>query len=175
MSNHDEPLGQQANLRLHRLLTRGTDLMQDGQLSKAVRLLERAYEIAPDNMDAALNLSSAYILTKKFKRAVPILESLVADHEQNAMIWINLGAAYLGNPVLARDEEQQQAVAAFEKALDINPEAPSVAYNLGLIYRDRRDFTTAVAWFRRAVDTNPRDRDAHLMLARMQQALTEEE
>lgn len=165
---------EQERLRLHRLLRRGTDLLQNGQTSKALRLLERAYHIDPSHRDAAFNLSSAFILTKKFRRAVPILEDLTERYADDAMLWVNLGAAYLGNPVLARDGEQQRAIAAFERALAVDPQAPHVAYNLGLIYRDRKEYPTAVTWFQTAVEANPRDRDAHLMLARMQALLEEE-
>jgi tetratricopeptide (TPR) repeat protein len=83
------------------------------------------------------------------------------------MIWTNLGAAYLGNPVLATDAQQQQAIAAFEQALALNPAAPSVAYNIGLIYRDRQENEQAIHWFRRAVQTNPRDKDARRILKRL--------
>lgn len=122
----------------------------------------------PDHFDAALNLSGAYILTKKFKQAVKILSS----HEQappNAMVWTNLGAAYLGNPILARDEEQLQAIAAFKQALAIDPIAPNVAYNIGLIYRDRREYALAISWFQRAVQANPNDQDARNLIEKLRE------
>jgi tetratricopeptide (TPR) repeat protein len=115
-------------------------------------------------MDAALNLSGAYILTKKFRKAVTILEPLSEQYPDEAMIWTNLGAAYLGNPVLARDEEQRQAIVAFEKALLANPMAPNVAYNIGLIYRDRREVDRAIIWFKKAIQSNPNDQDARNLL-----------
>jgi len=71
------------------------------------------------------------------------------------MVWTNLGAAYLGNPILAKDEDQQRAIAAFKQALKLNPTAPNVAYNLGLIHRDRQEKDEALYWFRQAVKTNP--------------------
>ena len=76
------------------------------------------------------------------------------------MIWTNLGAAYLGNPILARDEHHDKAIAAFKKALEIDPKAPNVAYNLGLIYRDRKETPEALHWFQQALKANPNDNDA---------------
>jgi Tfp pilus assembly protein PilF len=84
------------------------------------------------------------------------------------MIWINLAAAYLGNPVLATAEQQSQAIAAFENALQINPAAPNVHYNLGLIFVDRGERELAVAAFRRAVEVNPFDRDARQWLCKLE-------
>ena len=153
--------------RFEALFRRGTELLQGGDPVQAVSILEKAHEIDPDHADAALNLSGAYVLTGRFKAAIPLLERLSEADPENAMIWTNLGAAYLGNPVLAKDEEQLNAIAAFVRALEINPIAPNVAYNLGLIYRDRQDTEKAVYWFRRAIQANPNDRDAHNILRRL--------
>lgn len=149
------------------LLRQGTAALQQGRPNQAVRLLEQAHRLDPDNLDAALNLGGAYILAKKFKRAVAILEPLSRREPANSMVWTNLGAAYLGNPVLAGDEQQQRAIAAFKKALEIDPATPHVAYNLGLIYLDRQDQPAALHWFRQAVLANPQDRDAQNYIDRL--------
>ncbi|MCP4184040.1 MAG: tetratricopeptide repeat protein, partial [Hyphomicrobiales bacterium] len=44
---------------------------------------------------------------------------------------------------------------------------PSVAYNIGLIYRDRKDNETAIEWFKKAVKHNPRDQHARSMIERL--------
>lgn len=142
------------------LLRQGTRALQQGQPNQAVRLLEQAHRLDRDNPDAALNLSGAYILVKKFKRAVDILEPMSRREPDNPMVWTNLGAAYLGNPVLAGDEQQQRAITAFKKALELDPATPHVAYNLGLIYLDRHEQSAALHWFHQAVLADPHDRDA---------------
>lgn len=149
------------------LLRQGTLALQQGQTGQAVRLLEQAHRLDRDNPDAALNLGGAYILAKKFKQAVDILEPLSRQQPANPMVWTNLGAAYLGNPVLAGDEQQQRAIDAFKKALDLDPATPHVAYNLGLIYLDRQEPATALHWFRQAVATDPHDRDAQRYIDRL--------
>ncbi len=157
------------------LFKRGTQLLQSGQGAEAMSLLEKANSLSGGNPDVALNLSGAYILAKKFKQALLILEPLSVQEPYNAMVWTNLGAAYLGNPILARREEQDRAIAAFEQALGVNPAAPHVAYNLGLIYRDRQEYDRAIAWFERALQANPHDQDARNISARLQALLAEEE
>jgi tetratricopeptide (TPR) repeat protein len=156
-----------ADSKFKALFRRGTELLHQGKAQEAVALLEEANSLKPDHFDASLNLSGAYILTKKFKQAVSLLETLREQTPDNAMVWTNLGAAYLGNPVLARDEDQLRAIAAFEQALVLNPAAPNVAYNIGLIYRDRRENEMAVAWFQRALQANPNDQDARNLIAKL--------
>ena len=151
----------------HKLLRRGTELLHRGDAEQAARILEKARDLQPGSPDIALNLGGAYILSNKFNQAVTILEPLSLLEPDNAMVWTNLGAAYLGNPILARDAEQQKAIAAFERALEINPIAPNVAYNLGLIYRDRQENTQAVYWFDQAVKANPNDNHARRLLERL--------
>jgi Flp pilus assembly protein TadD len=58
------------------------------------------------------------------------------------------------------------AIGAFEKAVELDPAAPSVHYNLGLIFVVRGDTDLAAAAFMRAIQANPQDRDARLWLQR---------
>jgi Flp pilus assembly protein TadD len=167
--NHNNP-----QKELHTLLKRGTQLLQRGQVQEAVSVLERARTLDETDPNVALNLSGAYVLTKKFAKAVDLLEPLSEQEPDNAMVWTNLGAAYLGNPILARDEEHEKAIAAFKKAFAINPATPHVAYNLGLIYRDRKEVDTAIEWFKQAVQANPNDQDARNIIARLEAKLEEE-
>lgn len=166
---------EQTSRRFFNLLNQGTEALHKGQISRAVKLLTRAHGLDEANVDAALNLGGAYILSKKFSRAVAILEPLSQRDPHNPMVWTNLGAAYLGNPVLSRDEEQLCAIAAFERALELNPATPNVAYNLGLIYRDRQEYDQALHWFRRALQANPNDRDARRCAAQMERKIGDRE
>ncbi|MEZ4589663.1 MAG: tetratricopeptide repeat protein [Chloroflexota bacterium] len=157
------------SLKFDALFRRGSELLHRGKVNEAAEILQKAHALNPEHFDAALNLSGAFILTKKFKQAVTILEQLRQQAPHNAMVWTNLGAAYLGNPVLARDDEQLQAIAAFKQALAIDPVAPNVAYNIGLIYRDRRDYELAISWFQRAVQANPNDQDARNLIKKLRE------
>jgi tetratricopeptide (TPR) repeat protein len=149
-------------------MTAGTRLLQARQPKEALPLLKRAHEIRPDNVDVALNLSSAYIMLGRHRQAVPVLESAVRHDPRNPRLWINLGAAYLGNPVLANDEQQLKAIGAFQRALQIDPFAPSAAYNIGLIHADRDERDKAIAAFRLAARSDPGDLDAKRLLKKLQ-------
>ncbi len=150
------------------LYRKGTAFLHRGTYSRARPLLEKAQKLDPTHLDTAINLSGVYILTKKFKRAAELLESFQEEYPDNEMIWTNLGAAYLGNPILAKSEDQERAIEAFKKAIAINPIAPNVAYNIGLIYRDRKETENAIYWFKKAVQANPRDKDARNILRKLQ-------
>lgn len=151
-------------------MQQGTTLLTQGKPADALPLLQKAHRLKPDNLDVALNLGGAFILAGRHKHAVPILEQAVERAPANAQLWINLGAAYLGNPITASDARQQMALQAFHKALELDSLAQSVAYNIGLIHRDRGEIDLAIAAFRRAVLADPRDRDAQRLLERLENA-----
>lgn len=156
------------------LIRRGTRLLQSGKHIQALEPLEKAYRQDSTNFDAGLNLSAAYIMNKKFKQAIPILEGLRDQEPNNVMVWTNLGAAYLGNPVLAKDKDQLKAIAAFRTALEFEPDTPNGAYNIGLIYKDRKDWGIAAQWFEIALAAKSNDADARYWLDKMHERLTEE-
>ena len=149
----------------------GTKLLHRGKVAQSLPFLERAYELKPEHVDAAVNLSGAYILSKKFRLAIKVLEPISKQASDNAMVWTNLGAAYLGNPILASNQQQLKAISAFSEAYQLSPNTPNVAYNIGLIYRDRQEITKAIDWFGRALIANPHDDDARRLLDRLSLAV----
>lgn len=156
------------NERTRRLVNRGARLLEQGKADEAIIHLERACELDTTSVPAQINLGGAYIMAGRHQEAVPLLEAARDAEPENAMIWINLGAAYLGNPALATHEQQMQAIRAFQTALKLNPAAPNVNYNLGLIFVDRREHDLAIASFQRAIQVNPLDRDARAWLHKLE-------
>jgi tetratricopeptide (TPR) repeat protein len=154
--------------RARRLLNRGAKLLEQGKAAEAISYLEHAYQLDRSNVPTMINLGGAYIMAGRHQEAISLLETACDAEPHNAMIRINLGAAYLGNPVLATPEQQMQAITAFEKALELNPVAPNVHYNLGLIFVDRGESDLAIAAFRQAIHVNPLDRDARNWLRRLE-------
>jgi len=152
------------------LLNQGAQLLQQGRVEEAISFLEQAHELDAESVPTLLNLSGAYILAGRHREAIPLLEAALKTEPENPMIWINLGAAHLGNPILATHEQQEQAIRAFEKSLELDPAAPSVHYNLGLIFVDRGDHDLARAAFRHALRVNPQDRDARRWLDKLETA-----
>lgn len=139
----------------------------------AIEVLGPLHKKAAHIPDVAINLGGAYILLRKWNKAVRVLEPAAQQHAQNAMLWANLAAAYLGRLETAGPKQQQQAIAAYERVLEIDPKAPNVHYHLGLIYKERGDWSNAARYFQSALDVNPADRDARLWLTRISAAQEE--
>ncbi len=106
-------------------------------------------------------------LQGRYNKAVTVLERASQVSPNNAMVWTNLAAAYLGNLDLSGPQQQSKAIAAYESALQIDRTAPNVHYNLGLIYNDRKEWPRAKACFVLALEADPNDADARTWLARL--------
>jgi tetratricopeptide (TPR) repeat protein len=158
-----------------RLVNEGAGLLKQGQAQQALSALREAWELDPTEIATAINLAGAYILLNRHKEAIPVLESAVSLDPQNAMILMNLGAAYLGNPILSTPEKQEKAIQAFERALDLQPGLANMNYNLGLVYRDRKQWEQARNHFQQALEVNPEDSHAKMLLEEMTARLAEDE
>ena len=157
-----------SQLRARQMSNQGAACLQRGEVDQAISLLTRAYELMPDDVATAINPGGAYILHKRYREAIPILEKALEQELENEMIWTNLGAGHPGNPITADDKQQRKAIEAFERAIEINPIAPNVHYNLGVIHRDRGEVEQAALRFRQAIQANPHDRDARRALSRLE-------
>lgn len=148
----------------HDLLAEGARLLGQRRPGEAAAKLEKSAALLPDNVDVAINLAGAYVLQRRYSLAVSTLERAKTQEPTNPMVWVNLAAAYLGSLDLSGPQQQDQAIAAYEQALALDPKSPNVHYNLGLIYKDRKDWPRAEGWFRLALETDPTDSDAQYWL-----------
>ena len=161
--------------RVRRLVAEGARLLAARRPGEAVVRLQVAWGLDPQNVSAAINLGGAYILQGKHRLAIPVLEAASVLEPDNAMVWSNLAAAYLGALPLANAQRQQRAIEAYERALALDPRAPHVDYTLGLIYLERYEPLRAALHFTSALDTDPNDRDARHWLNRIHQSLRTED
>jgi tetratricopeptide (TPR) repeat protein len=151
----------------HSLLNEGARLLRQQRPDEAADRLERAQELDPTNVEIAINLGGAYVMQGHHAKAVSVLEEASRADPDHVMVWINLAAAYLGYLEASDEDGQRKAIAAFEQALALDPKAPSVNYNLGLIYKQRGEIEKAAAHFWRALDVDPSDNDARIRLRQL--------
>ncbi len=150
-------------------------LLRQNRPEEAVRLLEPLHKERPNHPDVAINLGGAYILQRKWNRATKILGKAAVANPDNAMLWTNLAAAELGNLQTAGPRQQERAIRAYERALQIDPTVPNVHYHLGLIYKERGEIMRAAAFFQRALEVDPADRDAQHWIDRLDRISLEEQ
>jgi len=156
-------------------LNESARLLSQNRPGEAAEKLQPLYTQAPDDPDVAINLSGAYILQRKWSRAIQVLTAATKANPDNAMLWANMGAAQLGRLETAGPRQQERAMEAYYRALRADPEAPNVHYHLGLIYKERGELNRACAMFQRALEVNAADKDARYWLDRLAILLAQEQ
>jgi cytochrome c-type biogenesis protein CcmH/NrfG len=85
----------------------------------------------------------------KLMREIAQAEEIVRKDPQNYQAWVQIGNDYfdLG--------EAQKSVDAYQRALAIKGDDPNVLTDMGVMYRQLKDFPKAVAAFRKAAAVGP--------------------
>lgn len=172
-SSTSENGGTSADYR--RILNESARLLRANRPGEAIAVLGPLQADMPDDPDIAINMGGALILQRKWAKAVEILKEAVAASPGNVLLWTNLAAAYLGRLETSGPKHQARAIAAYEKALWIDPSTPNVHYHLGLIYKQQGNLSRSSAMFQRALEINPNDRDARYWMEKLSDQIVERE
>lgn len=156
-----------------RILNESARLLRANRPGEAIAVLAPLQADMPDDPDIAINMGGAFILQRKWGKAVEILKKAVDASPENVLLWTNLAAAYLGRLETSGPKHQARAIAAYEKALWIDPSTPNVHYHLGLIYKQQGNLSRSSAMFQRALEINPNDRDARYWMEKLSDQMVE--
>jgi Flp pilus assembly protein TadD len=126
-----------------------------GEPAKALPFYEEAARRMPASTVVQQKLGIALMETGRFDRAAAILQ------RANRGGWRLLGQLY------ARQGKNPEAVAAFQKALDEEPDLPEVRNNLGSILAASGDLAGAEREFRESMRLQPNLAEARSNLARL--------
>jgi len=88
---------------------------------------------------------------EKVVASTPIPRTDPTPRENEAAAWFARGIALEEDPAT-----QTEAIAAYQKVLDIEPVHAAAHINLGTLYYNRQDFALAERHYRRAIEADPR-------------------
>jgi len=131
-----------------------------GQDKAAIEALEKERVNSPDNEQALVNLGTLYRDTKQYEKALGILDEVVRVNPENTDAYLAMADAYNQMKQPAKAEE------IYKKILAKSPGQEDVIwYNIGVnaFNADRRE--AAAEAFRKSVEANPKNSDAHYWLA----------
>ena len=99
----------------------------------------------------SLNGAAAKLRASDFAGAVKILEQITSSEPANARAWRMFGIA------LQQNKELDRALAAYQKFLTLQPDAPVGLYNIGTVYALKGDADRAFEWLGKAKATGKMD------------------
>jgi tetratricopeptide (TPR) repeat protein len=85
--------------------------------------------------------------TIKIKPAAQIAREKEADND------------YQTATQLQQQQRWDEAIAAYQKAIDLQPQEPSYAYGLGTLFEQKGDMDLAIKWYQTAISLDPKNQD----------------
>jgi uncharacterized protein (TIGR02466 family) len=128
----------------------GRLLQQGGRWGEAITHYEHAANLFPTHPQIAATLGQIYQRSNRFADAEAQYRRAI-EQKPRAPYYVQLGM------VLLRQERVDEAVAAFEKAIEINPKLAAAYGNLGNAEQKRDNLEAAAAAYERACELNPKD------------------
>lgn len=129
----------------------GIALRSQGKFAEACQSFRRATELQANYSDAMDALAHAYISLYDWPAAAQVMNAIISIWPQKAEMRSDLGMVY---QAMGR---MQDAIAAYESALKINPRLISTLNSLGSAYLGQGDFEQAERCYRQCLAARPAD------------------
>ncbi len=137
----------------------GVNAEKAGKVDEAITEYEAAVKVSPDYLDAHKNLAAAYKTKNNLPLAITHLEA-VAKVEPSAGKWDTIGSLAM----TAKD--YIQAVAAYEKAVELKPNNAKMMLALADAYKKDRQTTKAVETYKKVIAADPKNAAARFNLGK---------
>lgn len=145
-------------LAVSSLVRRGSSLVEDGRMAEGLSVLERAVELAPDDLQVGNTYRMAVIRAEEPERAIEFLSGLLEENEQSDPFRINLALAYvdrLSRPGTSRTAQGRMARRSLDQlgvVLERDPDNWIALFSRGMTHlhspraqRAIRDFESCLA------------------------------
>jgi len=132
----------------------GIELVQRGDLEKAIQHFSEALKIRPHNLETHNNMGVILARLGRLDEAVSSFSRVLQMHPDSAGANFNLGIALtqLGRP--------EEATSHFFRALRIKPDYPESHFNLGVILYKKGKFQEAITQLSKALYFKPDYKEA---------------
>ncbi len=141
-------------------LALGLSEFSKGNFGSAAALFARAEEAAPGTTDALLYESKAYIHLEQFMAAEGALRRYLLAHVTSS------DALYLLGYVLHREGKAAESLETYTKAAQHRTPAGDDLKIVGLDYVLLNDYPEAIKWLEKAVEAEPKNKEAWYFLGR---------
>lgn len=140
----------------------GLIAQQTGNAEAAVRMIERAVAVDPQEPAYHSSLAAIFREQRKLNEALAEYRNVLALRPDNEEAHFLLGNILLDQGMSLKDRlKLDEAKAHFERALALKPKNADTHNNLGLVYMHRAEPEKAQAHFEQALRLNPDFSEAH--------------
>ena len=136
-------------------------LMDNGQVDKAIQIIQDLDKMYPDNYDVLYELGYAYDLKKDYDSLLKLCKRLKKHPRANFQIYQMMGNTldYMG--------KRKEAIKAYQEGLKRFPDAGLLYVEQAIISEHEQDYDKAVALYEQAIEVEPTLASPYYHLAKL--------
>ena len=138
-----------------------------GKTPEAIAEFQQAAQVSPHEPNVHFGLGFLYWKSQDYGKAKAEFQAELASHADSAQAW-----AYLGDTEMKLGN-RELAASALNKAIQLQSDIRLAYLDRGILLSEGNKHKDAIADFRKAIELDPGQPDAHYRLARAYQALGE--
>ncbi len=142
------------------LLDKADFLYQSQMPQQAIEVYDAAIDLNPDFYAAWLGKAKSLLYLDRYDAALTAIDEAIRISPKSYSAWHILGQIYI-----QANNNLTKAIAAYARAIEINPNYASLWRDRGLALRKQKKYTQAIESFTKASEINPQDSDNWLDLA----------
>jgi len=122
--------------------------LKTGRLPEAAREFRELLKYVPSDVEAQFNLGTLLLVQGDSAQAISLLTDVVAKHPESYEAHMDLGLAFFS-------QKDPRARLHLETALNLKPDSPEAAYNLGVLENEDGHLEIARNLYQRALRLRP--------------------
>jgi len=146
-----------------RWMTRGNGFLEAGDATNAITAYQQAVQLAPESLEARLNLANAFRLAGDSQKVIEQC-GLILELDHNSA-----GAYYLMGCAHLRLNQAEPAVQAFQQSKQIDSAVTALNFQLGLAHAKLGQDNEAITEFETVLQFEPEHPSAHYQLSQLYQ------
>ncbi len=143
-------------------------LEDDGKVDEAIKLLEEAQKLDPDNYNYPYELAYAYYATKDYKKAIKYLEGILKNKDINDRVYQLLGNCY------DNIDKGDKAIETYEEGLRKFPNSGNLYLEMGVMQMGKKDYNKALGYYEKGIEVAPKFSSNYYWAAKIYCSSTEE-
>jgi len=147
-----------------------TLLADKGKIADAIQVMEAGFKYNKDSFILHYELCPMYLKINNPSMAIIHAQESIRIKPDNSGALYNLGLAYGAQGQLDRD-----AIKAFKRAIDINPDIPEYYYDMGVAYFNISDYKNALKCYEKTIELDNDDASAYLNIGTIYNILYKQE
>ena len=140
---------------------RGLELLEQGELDKAILEFQEVIHLRPGSAGVHSNLGWVYYYQGELDQALEAFQEAIRLDPGMADTHNGLGWVYY------YQGELDQALEAFQEAIRLDPDMPEVHIGMGSVYVSQDNYKAAIDEFETAIELNPDSAEAYQKLGQV--------